>query len=164
MKKSHAKLLFMGALLSISMQLTSCKGKPKDSDIQASLNEKVQADSRLNHVTTSVTDGVVTLSGDCPDETCRTSAEQAAKDVKGVKSVVNNITVMPPAPPVTVSPDSNLEAGLRDATKDYPGVMATVSNGEVTLTGTIERSKLPKLMQSINSLNPKKVNNNLTVK
>ena|SRR6476661_22042 len=164
MKKSNAKLLFMGALLSISMQLISCKSKPKDTDIQTSLNEKVQADSRLSHVTSSVNDGVVTLTGDCPDEACRTSAEQAAKDVKGVKSVVNNITVMPPAPPVEVNTDSGLESGLRDATKDYPGVTATVNNGEVTLTGTIARSKLPKLMQSINALNPKKVNNNLTIK
>ena len=42
--------------------------------------------------------------------------------------------------------------------------VTTVNNGEVTLMGTIQRSKLPKLMQSINGLNPKKVNNNLTIK
>ena len=109
MKKSNAKLLIMGALLSISMQLISCKSKPKDTDIQTSLNEKVQADSRLSHVTSSVNDGVVTLTGDCPDEACRTSAEQAAKDVKGVKSVVNNITIMPATPPVEVNTDSGLD-------------------------------------------------------
>lgn len=66
--------------------------------------------------------------------------------------------------PVEVSSDTELENGLRDATKDYPGVTATASNGEVTLTGTIERDKLPKLMQSVHALNPKKVNNQLTVK
>jgi osmotically-inducible protein OsmY len=66
--------------------------------------------------------------------------------------------------PVQVSPDTELENGLRDATKDYPGVTATVNNGEVTLTGTIERDRLPKLMQSVHALNPKKVNNQLTVK
>jgi osmotically-inducible protein OsmY len=56
------------------------------------------------------------------------------------------------------------EAQLRDATKDFPGVQATVNNGEVTLTGTISREKLPKLMQSVQALNPTKVNNNLTIK
>ena len=65
--------------------------------------------------------------------------------------------------PVEVSSDETLRNGLRDATKDYPSVTATVDNGEVTLTGTLERSKLPDLMQSVNSLNPRKVNNQLTL-
>lgn len=60
--------------------------------------------------------------------------------------------------------DDSLRSQLKDATKDYPGVTATVDNGEVTLTGTISREKLPKLMQSVQALNPKKVNNNLTIK
>jgi len=66
--------------------------------------------------------------------------------------------------PVVISPDDALNKGLQDATKDYPGVTATVSNGEVTLTGTIKKERLPKLMQSVHALNPKKVNNsNLTI-
>lgn len=72
-------------------------------------------------------------------------------------------TSVAPAP-VQISPDDSLQTGVRDATKDYPGVNATVSNGEVTLTGTISREKLPKLMQSLHSLHPKKINNKLTVK
>jgi osmotically-inducible protein OsmY len=60
--------------------------------------------------------------------------------------------------------DDSLRTQLKDATKDYPNVTATVDNGEVTLTGTISREKLPKLMQSVHALNPKKVNNNLTIK
>jgi hypothetical protein len=63
-----------------------------------------------------------------------------------------------------ISSDATLEQGLKDATKDYPGVTATVSNGEVTLTGTIEKDKVPALLQSVNGLNPKKVNNQLTYK
>jgi osmotically-inducible protein OsmY len=66
--------------------------------------------------------------------------------------------------PVQVSTDDNLRAGVRDATKDYPGVTATVNDGEVTLTGSIERDKLSGLMQSIQGLSPKKVNNQLTIK
>jgi hypothetical protein len=65
--------------------------------------------------------------------------------------------------PVTIAPDQQLEDGLRDATKDYPGVTATATNGEVTLTGKIKRDRLPNLMQSIHALQPKKVNNNLTI-
>jgi len=65
--------------------------------------------------------------------------------------------------PVEVASDEALRNGVKDATKDYPSVTATVADGEVTLTGNLERSKLPALLQSINSLNPKKVNNQLTL-
>ena len=65
--------------------------------------------------------------------------------------------------PVVIAPDSTLNNSVRDATKDYPGVNATVDNGEVTLTGKIKRDRLPKLMQAIQASNPKKVNNNLTI-
>jgi hypothetical protein len=66
--------------------------------------------------------------------------------------------------PVEVAADDAITTGVRDATKDYPGVNATVTYGEITLTGTIERSKLPDLMQRLNSLRPKKINNQLTIK
>jgi hypothetical protein len=81
------------------------------------------------------------------------------KDTNTTADTTNTTTTAP----VEVSSDETLRNGLRDATKDYPTVTATVSDGEVTLTGTLERSKLPDLMQSINSLNPKKVNNQLTL-
>lgn len=74
-------------------------------------------------------------------------------------------TVPPPAPPpVEIAPADSLTQGLKDATKDFPEVTATVNDGEVTLTGTIKRSSLPKLMQSVHALKPKKINNNLTIK
>ena len=65
--------------------------------------------------------------------------------------------------PVVIANDDELTKGVNDATKDFPGVTASVNNGEVTLTGKIKRDRLPTLMQSINSLHPKKVNNNLPV-
>ena len=65
--------------------------------------------------------------------------------------------------PVQINTDDELTRGVKDATKDFPGVTATVANGEVTLTGTIKRDRLPTLMQSIQALHPKKVNNNLTI-
>ncbi|MEJ7678417.1 MAG: hypothetical protein WKG06_11270 [Segetibacter sp.] len=65
-----------------------------------------------------------------------------------------------PAPvtpaPVEVASDDALTTGVKDATKDYPGVKADVNNGEITLTGEIKRSKLADLMMSLNSLKPKK--------
>ena len=76
----------------------------------------------------------------------------------------DNATVKPDTAAVMVSPDDSLSHMAKDAVKDYPGVTATVNGGEVTLTGNITRDKLPKLMQSVNAMHPKKVNNNLTIK
>jgi hypothetical protein len=56
------------------------------------------------------------------------------------------------------------EGQLKDAVKDHPDVTATVNNGEVTLSGSVKRAELPKLMQRVQALNPTKVNNNLTIK
>ena len=86
------------------------------------------------------------------------------KDTKSEETTTTGIdTSTTYQAPVEIAEDTTLHAGLRDATRDYPGVTATVNEGEVTLTGTIERDKLPRLMQSVQSLQPKKVNNNLTV-
>ena len=68
-----------------------------------------------------------------------------------------------PTAPVEISTDEALSNGVKDATKDFPDVTATVNNGEVTLTGTIKRDRLPTLMQSIQQLHPKKVDNKLTI-
>ncbi len=76
----------------------------------------------------------------------------------------DNATVKPDTAQVQISPDDSLTKMAKDAVKDYPGVTASVNNGEVTLTGNITRDKLPKLMQSVNAMHPKKVNNNLTIK
>ena len=85
---------------------------------------------------------------------------KADKDTTTTTTADTTATVAP----VTVETDDVLVKGAKDATKDYPEVTATVSNGEITLTGEIKRDKLPDLMQSLNSLNPKKINNNLTIK
>ena len=111
-------------------------------------------------------DGVATLTGEVKDDACKNVAETTAKGIKGVKSVVNDLTPTPPPPPPApaVNPDSELTKGVTDATKDFPTVTAAVNNGEITLTGSIKRADLQKLMQTLNTLKPKKINNQLTIK
>lgn len=159
-------MLLAALALTASVTFTSCKGKPNDSEIMASFNDKVKSDNRMTNLSASVNGGVLTLNGQCPDEDCRKHAEEEAKELKGVTSVVNNIMIMQagPAAPVEISGDAQLQQGLADATKDYPGVTATVNNGVVTLTGEIKRDKLTNLMQRVQGLNPQRVQNNLTIK
>ena len=154
--------ILIAVLLSVSVLFFSCK--PKDSDVQAKVTEKLAASPELSGASASVTDGVATLSGEVKDEAAKTMAETQTKDVKGVKSVVNNLTTTPVVTAPAISPDATLTQGVTDATKDFPGVTGMVNNGEITLTGTIKRADLPKLMQSLQSLNPSKINNQLTIK
>lgn len=94
---------------------------------------------------------------------CKGKTDTNAMDTATVAPPMDTTTAMAP-PPVEISPDDSLTTMAKDAIKDYPDVTATVSNGEVTLAGTITRENLPKLMAAVSSLHPKKINNNLTVK
>ncbi|RYG06343.1 MAG: BON domain-containing protein [Chitinophagaceae bacterium] len=142
----------------------SCKSGPKDADIETSIAAKTNETPAL---TATVKDGVATLSGMAKNEEEKTQYEGTVKSIEGVKSVVNNITVAPPAPtaaPVEVATADALTTGVTDATKDFPTVTATVADGVVTLNGELERSKLKQLMERVQSLKPKKVENKLKLK
>ncbi|MBK9380252.1 MAG: hypothetical protein IPN39_02845 [Chitinophagaceae bacterium] len=52
--------------------------------------------------------------------------------IKGVKSVLNNVTV---TPPVVITPDDPLTMAVKDATKDFTGITATVKDGIIYVTG-----------------------------
>jgi len=144
--------------------LFACKHKPTDDELRQELSGKLSAIS--TGVSANVSDGIVTLSGDCPDENCKIASESAAKEVKGVKQVVNNIAVTPPAPPpvVTISGDDSLKNALTAVTNDFKTVTTAVNDGVVTLTGEIKRSDLTKLMQRVSALKPKRIENKLQIK
>ena len=157
--------LLPALVLVAGLSFTGCK--PKDADIKASVEKSLKSDPSTAGVMVMVDEGVATLSGEVADEATRASAESRAKAVKGVKTVQNNTTTaaMPQATaPVEIAADDPIASGVRDATKDYPTVNASVSGGVITLTGEITKAQLPKLMQALNSLKPRKIDNNLTVK
>lgn len=166
MKHSKFKLAVLALSLATSMQFTACKSNKSDADILESFNKEVQKDNKMTGISATIANGVLTLNGQCADEDCRKHAEDEAKEVDGVKSVINNIMIMSASTPMApeVSGDAALQTGVRDATKDFPGVTASVVNGEITLTGELQRDRLATLMQSLNGLNAKKINNNLTIK
>jgi len=149
----------------MSATLPSCG--VKDSSIQSAITELTTTTPSLNGINADVKDGVVTLTGEFKDEASKAAAETAVKTVKGVKSIINNGTVAPapqPSAPVDIAADDPLTKSVNDALKDYPGVTGTVKDGVITLTGEIKRSSLQKLMQSLNTLKPKKIDNKLIIK
>src|SRR5215210_5550653 len=88
------------------------------------------------------------------------------KDEKATETTTTETkaTEPPTTAPVEVSGDETLRKGVTDATKDFPGVNASVNNGVITLTGDIQKDRLPTLMMALNALKPQRIENNLTVK
>lgn len=156
MKMKH---MLAVALLMGTISFTACK--PKDADVKANIEKAL---SSTPGVAVSVTEGVVTLSGEVADEAAKAAAETAAKAVKGVKSVENSLTVPPPPPPVVIAVDDALTTAVKAAIAAYSTVSANVADGVVTLNGEIKKSELSKLMAAIQALKPKKVENKLTIK
>jgi hyperosmotically inducible protein len=137
---------------------------PKDADIEKAIASKM---GDMPGITVDVKDGVATISGTCNDNACKENCGEIARGIKGVKSVVNNIEVAPAEPiatPVVINPDSVLSTSVNEVVQSYSGVNAAVADGVVTLTGTIKRDQLPMLIQRVQELKPKKVENQLTIK
>ncbi len=137
--------------------------KPSDEKIAEAVKAKVSAISPS--VSSIVKDGVVTLSGEVADEAVKAAVVTALQGEKGIKDIVNNLTVTPPPPVIVINPDDVLSKGI-DSTlsaKGFKGITSKVSNGEVTLTGTVKKSDLQKVMQAANEMKPKKVVNQLVI-
>jgi hyperosmotically inducible periplasmic protein len=166
MKSINMNIRLIIAVLAFSTFI-SCKGKQTDAEIQSSISEKIASNDKMKGVNASVKDGVVTLTGECATDECRKDCADAIKNVKGVKSVENNIKVASevsaPAP-VEINSDETLKSSVNDIVKNYKGVEADVKDGVVTLRGEIKRANLGKLIISVNELKPRKVENQLSVK
>ena len=67
-----------------------------DSTIQTAIDKKISDDPEISTlgITATVIDGKVTLLGTVKTETLKTQIERMVKNVKGVKTVDNQITVI----------------------------------------------------------------------
>ncbi len=145
--------------LAIALFISAC-GK-SDADLLKAANDKLAADKVVG-VTVAVKDGVATLTGEVADQAVKAKAEATVKGVEGIKSVTNNCTLKPPPPPV-ISPDKMVEGTIYEGLKKkgITGVTVTVANGEVTLSGTVDKAKVPEVMMVANEAKAGKVINNL---
>jgi len=89
-------------------------------------------------ITSTVTDGWVTLEGTIERWSQREDAERAVRNLTGVKAVVNKITVTP-AKPVTGDVRKAIEQALeRRAEREARKIGVDFWDGTVTLTGPVQ--------------------------
>src|ERR1700712_4446922 len=121
--------VLMGLAIAISVGVVSCK--PKDADVKAAIETSVSSvAASVNGAAFNVKDGVATISGEAKDEATKAALATAVAALKGVKSVVNNVTIAAPPPPPTVVPasvatvlDATTQQKVKDGLKDIKGVI-----------------------------------------
>jgi hyperosmotically inducible periplasmic protein len=157
-QKLAGLLLLFGAVAIFSSSLPGCKSKPKDADIKTAVEAAITANPDLKGLMVDVKEGVATITGEVKDAAAQSAVQTLIAAVKGVKSVQNNVSVAPPPPPpVEITADDPLTAAVRDATKDFPSVTATVKDGVISVTGELKSDAWKKLKMALDGLKPKKV-------
>jgi len=158
MKQKLSRLLLLfGAVALISSTTPGCKSKVKDADVKTSVETALRANPETAGLMVDVKDGIATISGDAKDEAAKAKAAELATAVKGVKSVENNVAIAPPPPTVEITADDPLTTAVKDATKDFPGVTATVKDGVISVSGELKSDSWKKLKMALDGLKPKKV-------
>jgi hyperosmotically inducible periplasmic protein len=163
MKKSHFNLIpFV-----IAFAIMSCS--PSDEQVTESVQQALSANTSLSPVSASVDKGVVTLTGEVENDELKQQAESSVKGVKGVKSVVNSLTIKPKGPSpeeLKMSADAALLTKVNENLSTYKvqGVTATVTDSIVTLTGSVKRAEVQNAMKAAMESGAAKVENKLTIK
>ncbi|HKZ66323.1 MAG TPA: BON domain-containing protein [Chitinophagaceae bacterium] len=159
-QKLSGLLLLVGAVTLISSTTTGCKSKVKDADVKTAVEAALRANPETVGLIVDVKDGTATVSGEVKDEAAKAKATELATGIKGVKSVENNVSIAapPPAPAqVEITADDPLTIAVKDATKDYPTVTATVKDGVISVSGELKSDSWKKLKMALDGLRPKRV-------
>lgn len=159
MKKQFSKVfLLLIAVALVGSNVPGCKSKVKDEDLKTSVQAALRANPETADLMADVKNGIATVSGEVKDASVKTTATELAAGVKGVKSVENNVTIAAPPPPsVEITADDPLAKGVKDATKDFPTVTATVNDGVVSVSGELKSADWKRLKMALDGLKPKKV-------
>lgn len=91
--------------LSFSLLLCFACNKPNDATITTDIQAKMFADSLLKSASINVSTkgGIVTLTGQVPDDAARVAARNIASQTTGVKQVIDSTSMAPPGPSADTS-------------------------------------------------------------
>lgn len=116
-------------MIFVAFGLLACSRARSDADLTADVQARIHADAALAAAPINVqsNSGVVVLSGSVETDAARSSAENAAKQVEGVKGVINNLQVVTAAaPPPLGQPKLAAQAGgAQPISRPKPSVTRT---------------------------------------
>ncbi|MDR2276143.1 MAG: BON domain-containing protein [Sphingobacterium sp.] len=154
------KLTFCLLATSAVLSFSACKSGLSDDKLEEKIENALTGRTTVD---VEVEKGKVILSGTVASEEEKQQIETIAKTAgdKDIKSLENNIIVSAPtttpAPIETSNNDAVLGAAVNTFMKDFPSVQASVKDGIISVTGTLEQAKMVVLKQGLDNLNPKKV-------
>jgi osmotically-inducible protein OsmY len=107
MSRRIRRSLGLVAVLAVAVFVSACTTTQSpgtqvdDNTIHAKIKAKLTAErfSNIVNVDINVTNGIVTLAGEVPNEKVKMDAEAEARSVEGVKQVINNLQVKYPSKP-----------------------------------------------------------------
>ncbi len=110
-----------------------------DSDVARSVRDALRQDVTVpdDRISTTVSEGVVTLEGNVELWSQRADAERAIERLSGVKGVINRIAIAPRAVDASGVKRQIEEALERQAEREARRIGVSVLDGVVTLTGTV---------------------------
>jgi osmotically-inducible protein OsmY len=158
----------MNLLVSIPMPAIAAKPRLSDISISDAVEDQLLMDNAVSSHLINVTtlDGIVTLSGSVDNILSKERSARIAKIVKGVRAVVNRISVNPPILRTDGLIREDVEEGLlADPATDSYEVAVSVDDNRVTLAGTVdswqERELCEKVAKGVKGV--KAVNNEIKV-
>jgi osmotically-inducible protein OsmY len=111
-----------------------------DTEIAQAVRQTLVWDVFVPHerITSTVSNGWVTLAGTVDFWNEREAAERAIRNLQGVRGLTSNILVKPPAASSLEVRRTIEEALARRAERESKKITVDVSDGKVTLTGTVQ--------------------------
>jgi hypothetical protein len=107
---SATRALLASTILAVTLGFSGCKSSAPtapsdDASLTAALQSRISSDGALSAepIQSNVQSGVATLTGNVSSEAARSLAAADAAQVAGIKTVVNNLAVQTPVPPVTAA-------------------------------------------------------------
>lgn len=156
MKKFSLILL---SILAITLTFSACG--PNDAIIQAEADKALLVD--YPSIKATVSNHVITLDGALSTEEQKQGAEAVVKNIKGVKSVVNEILVLPiPAKNADQELADRIAVAFTEA--GISNVEISVDNQIVTIGGIIPANDQKKVLEIVNNLGNFQLVNQMVVK
>jgi osmotically-inducible protein OsmY len=138
---------------------SGCGQQKQDRNIKADIATKARTDLNFAGVSYMVADGIVSLTGKCPTQKAKDEVEKTVRDISIVKDIVSTIEIAP----VILGADQALKESVDSVLMHYARVQAVVMDSTVLVRGVVEQKDLQELMSGLQSLQPRKLDNQLTV-